>query len=135
MNDHDDKSQTAATDEFLERAASVFDESVRDLDAQTRSRLNQGRQQAVAESGHRNVLASSWLPAGGAAAVTLAAIIVWNGMDRPDASGGADFIAAETVTDFEILMDEEDLEMLENLEFYSWIDLAEDANDAGEHVG
>jgi hypothetical protein len=41
--------------------------------------------------------------------------------------------ADPTLTDFEILMGEDALEMLEELEFYSWIDVAE--MDATDNVG
>ena len=42
------------------------------------------------------------------------------------------------VTDMEILLTEDSLEMLEDLEFYSWMDLDEEAGDlqgSGNNVG
>jgi hypothetical protein len=39
-------------------------------------------------------------------------------------------VPTSTATDFEILLNEDNLEMLEELEFYSWLDL-----DAGANVG
>jgi len=38
-------------------------------------------------------------------------------------------------TDIEILLTEDSLEMLEDLEFYSWIDLDEDGNAPDGNVG
>lgn len=137
MNEHNkpaDKPEDAA---FLQRAADVFDASVQDLDAQTRSRLNQGRQQALAATDSRVAIWNNWVPLGAAAAVAVVAVVMWNGKEQAEALSSPDFTTPAIATDFEILLDEDDLEMLEDLEFYSWIDLDEAMNDADpdEHVG
>ncbi|MGB5345916.1 MAG: hypothetical protein WBN23_07125 [Woeseia sp.] len=124
-------------DAFLQRAAGVFDDSVENLDAATRSRLNQGRQQALAVSERSALLRKGWIPLGAAAALGLLAIGMWNGRQPPEVFDVADFATPTMASDFEILLDEEELEMLEDLEFYSWIDLDENLMDADldEHVG
>ena len=65
------------------------------------------------------------MPATGVAVVMLVAIIV---MQSPTA---VDELPA-AVTDMEILLTEDSLEMLEDLEFYSWIDFEEDTGSSGE---
>ncbi|MDH4109809.1 MAG: hypothetical protein OEW35_16095 [Gammaproteobacteria bacterium] len=101
------------------KAADAFEASVRGLDAETRSRLNRGRQRALAELGIGTRFRPwlQWVPAAGVAAVVALAIFTWSG--RPPAD------TAPAVADFEILLNTDDLEMLEELEFYSWIELDE----------
>ena len=59
------------------------------------------------------------MPAGGLAAAAVVAVVVWQG--APVEHGAP---AAGTATDFEIMLSEDSLEMLEDLEFYSWMDMA-----------
>jgi hypothetical protein len=107
-------------DEMLARQAKdLFDESVGQLDAATLSRLNRGRHVALAElertkpGGHW----ARWVPATGVAAAAVVAVVVWQGVPVE-----GPLPATTPVTDFEILIGEDSLEMLEDLEFYSWID-------------
>jgi hypothetical protein len=118
MNDRDDK---AADDAFAGKAKALFDASVEGLDAETRSRLNRGRQAALAELGPASAARTRWALGTGVAAaavVTLSLLIMNQSQDLPPLDTAA--------TDIEILLDEDSLEMLEELEFYSWIELAED---------
>jgi len=121
-------------EEMEKRTAKLFAESVDGLDAETRSRLNRGRQRALEAAKRRPWFAAPgvWLPAA-AAAVAAIAIVTWNGADAPTvpAADGAPRVAA----DLEMLMDDADLEMLEDLEFYSWMEAEETAGDDGGHVG
>lgn len=104
------------------RAKAAFDADVSGLDGRTRSRLAQARHRALAQ-GRRAV---PWrglvgqrplLPAGAAAAVLLAALVVWR-MPSPNAPSPE--LAA--LQDLEILLGEEDLDMLEELDFYTWLE-------------
>jgi hypothetical protein len=63
------------------------------------------------------------------ATAVLVAVLVLRGPAVVDVPLAAD----PTSTDFEILMGEDALEMIEELEFYSWIDIAE--MDATDNVG
>lgn len=136
MNGQNEQNSSPQDEPLVKRAAELFDDSVQGLDAHTRSRLNQGRQQALEAAASRPVAWNVWLPAGAAAAVATVMIVMWNGIEQPAA-----FDAPTMASDFEFLMDEEleldDLEMLEDLEFYSWIDLDEEMSDPeqDEHVG
>ena len=107
--------------ELTTQAKELFDDSVERLDAATLSRLNQGRQKALQEirvAGPAGQWAR-WVPAGGLAAAAVVAVVAWQGMPVEHSAP-----AAGTATDFEIMLSEDSLDMLENLEFYSWIDAA-----------
>jgi hypothetical protein len=120
-------------DAFAQRARRLFDESVESLDAETRSKLNRGRQVALAgiQGGTRRWVALA--PAGGIAVAAVAALVVWTGSTQVDVME-----SPEVVADMEILLTEDSLEMLEDLEFYSWMEFdgattesSEPANNVG----
>jgi hypothetical protein len=98
-----------------EQAKELFDESVDKLDAATLSRLNQGRHKALEEL-HRPgaVHWGRWVPAAGVAAAAVMAVLVIQGPVTVD-----DVV---TASDFEMLLETDSLEMLEDLEFYSLLD-------------
>jgi hypothetical protein len=111
------------TDEQLaEVAKQAFDQSVDRLDAATLSRLNRGRQAALAETRQPVRPWLRWMPATGVAAAVLLALVIQQG------PGDVDVIAAPAA-DLEMLLGEESIEMLEDLEFYSWLDTEELAGD------
>jgi len=128
MNERDDP---AAGGELSDRAKELFDSSVAGLDAETRSRLNRGRQAALAETGRARPARLPWAFGAGVAAAAVLAVALWSG-NSPAPPPSPDASAA----DFEILLDEDSLEMLEELEFYSWIEFAEDtAPQSDDQVG
>lgn len=104
------------TDEQLAHdAKQAFDQSVDELDAATLSRLNRGRQAALAAARQPVRQWLRWVPATGVAAAALLVLLTQQG------PGDVEVIAAPAV-DLEILLSEESIEMLEELEFYSWLD-------------
>ena len=108
--------------QFAEQAKALFDDSVDRLDAAALSQLNQGRHAALAElqGSQRTGQWLRWVPATGVAAAAIVTVMVMrgpNGVDIP--------VEPDMAADFEILLDEESLEMLEELEFYSWLELAD----------
>ena len=107
--------------DFEERTKLLFDESVAALDGETRSKLTQARYRALEELADRRqpVWSRSWLPAGAAAAVAVLGLMLWQGQVGPVDEGSFDVAA---VTDLEILLGEEELDMVEELEFYAWLD-------------
>ncbi|MBT8098242.1 MAG: hypothetical protein KJO82_00760 [Gammaproteobacteria bacterium] len=117
--------------QFAEQSKALFDESVESLDAATLSKLNQGRQAALAEvAGARAGTAwLRWAPAGGLAAAAVVAVIMMQGPGMD----GVPSIPDTAATDLEILLGDDSLEMIEELEFYSWIDMAE--LDSPDNVG
>jgi hypothetical protein len=123
MNEHKDDELFAA------KAKRLFDESVQDIDAQTQSRLNRGRQKALAELVRRPAVSvlGVWAPATGVAVAAVVAVVLWSANHPP-----IDIAPPSTTTDLEILLNEDSLEMLEELEFYSWIELDDEV---GANVG
>ena len=108
---------TKSDEQLAKRAKALFDESVDALDAETLSRLNRGRQAALAAAGRRRPAWTWMVPATGVAAAAAVALVVMRGPTL-------DAIEAP-VDDFEILLAEENIDMLEELEFYAWLDVAE----------
>ncbi len=109
-------------DDKLERQAkALFDDSVDRLDAATLSKLNRGRQAALAEAARPDAGQRwlRWMPATGLAAAAVVAVVMLRG---PVPEVAAPVPAA---TDFEILVSEESFEMFEDLEFYAVLDSLE----------
>ena len=106
--------------EFARQTKELFDESVDGLDAATLSTLNQARQRALATRPHTSVM--RWVPAAGVAAATLVAVMVI--LPEPTEVE----VMPTSITDMEILLGEDSIEMLEDLEFYSWIDMADEGD-------
>jgi hypothetical protein len=110
MNERDEKpDQDLAT-----RAKQAFDASVDGLDAATLSRLNRSRQAALAELEGPNRVWLRWMPATGLAAAVLMVVVMMRGPAETD-------VISTPASDFEMLLSEESIEMLEDLEFYSWL--------------
>ena len=110
-----------------ERARQLFDESVDGLDAATLSRLNQARQKALEASTRRTPPLVRWAPVGGLATAAAVALLLLQSPAtvEPPLDAGA--------VEFEILLSDDNFDMLEDLEFYEWIDLADESN--GDSVG
>ena len=92
------------------------------LDGATLSQLNQNRQRALARAAKAplSIRWQQWVPATGVAAAAVFAAVLWTG------NGSVDGLApTSTAADFEIILEVDDFEMLEDLEFYSWINLEE----------
>jgi hypothetical protein len=122
VNRNDDDVPRSAVEE---RAKALFDESVGNLDGKTRSALTQARHAALAELEGRKRQASwrIWGPLSGAAAAALvvAAMFgpIWTTTQQSKDGGAMPF------EDFDIVADAENLELLENLDFYAWLDSAD----------
>jgi hypothetical protein len=108
-------------EEFVSKAGELFDDSVERLDAATLSQLNQGRQRALAELETARPLGQwlRWAPAAGIAVVAVVAVMM---MNQPIST-----VTDEPVTasDFEMLLEDDSLELFEDLEFYSWLQSAD----------
>ena len=107
--------------DFEERTKLLFEQSVAALDGHTRSKLTQARYRALEELAERASPGwnRSWLPAGAVAAVALLSLMLWQGQMGPLTTSGFDVAA---VTDLEILFGEEEFDMIEELEFYAWLE-------------
>ena len=113
-----------------DQAKELFDDSVERLDAASLSQLNQGRHRALSEMQRSPGMAQwrRWAPVTGVAAAALVAVLLVRGPT------GVDMVEeAITASDFEMLLQEDSIEMFEDLEFYSLLD-AVDA-ETGDDVG
>lgn len=116
---------------FARRTGARLRQSADELDAATRSRLNRVRQAALEEMNRpRHAGRGWWVPAGATAVAATIVVGIW----RAGSPGGADAefapLTADDVADFEILLAEGELEMLEDLEFFAWL-AAEELETAG----
>jgi len=108
-------------DAFLKFTRNTLDQSIRDMDSASRSRLAEARAQALADKrGRRNW----WLPGGISVAMAVATallIMVFH-------SGPAGVSRPPVLEDVELLASDVDLEMLGDMDFYAWL---EETHDAG----
>ncbi len=120
-NTHDDE-------RFENKAKELFDDSVERLDAATLSQLNQRRQAALAEASNEGsrIHWGRWLPVAGVTAAAVVAVVMMQSppIVEPD---------LDEATDFEILLSDDNLEMIEDLEFYTWLELA--VEESEDNVG
>lgn len=131
MSNPKDTTDKVRDEMFVQKAGALFKDSVDSLDGQALSRLNSSRQAALAkrDSGTATLGRwTQWAPAAGAAAVAVVAVVLLNGNPQVDLVVVP--VAEQPVGDFELLMAADSFDMLQNLEFYSWIDI--DAELEGE---
>ncbi len=122
----------AADDSFVEQAGRRLRDGVKTLDATTRSRLNRARRKALLELRDRSRMqrwiADQWGPAVGATFIALLAAGLWFGVGMQTASENMPMqIAGAPVdlgdlADLDMLLADENLEMIEDLQFYLWMD-------------
>ncbi len=129
MNERHDKER------FERRAKELFDESVEDLDGHLRSRLNQARHMALAELDEKSAVRwNQWMPAGAVALATVLAVMLWVNQPVEKAEKASPMAALD---DLDIMLEDEDLEMLAELDFFLWLedqpelDFAESNGDVG----
>lgn len=121
-----------------QRSRELFDETVANLDARTRSRLNQARHAALdAARGQPVASPVRWLlPVGSAAAVAMVALTTVQIM-RPGAEAPVVVESATlaSVDDFEILTSSDELEMLQDVDFYAWLETQDSEAGATSEAG
>lgn len=97
---------------FVKTAQQHLDQYAADLDDLTSARLAALRRTALEQRARRM---PGWLPGGGVAvaAAALLAVVIWNGTsERLNGLPGDPGLLAQV----------EDLELIEELEFYAWLD-------------
>jgi hypothetical protein len=113
------------TDTFLEKARQSLDHSIEELEPATVDKLNRIRQDAIREpvTKARRLPLAWWGPAG-SVVTALVVAAVWLSGPEPAPSFA--------MNDMELLTSEEDLEMMQDIEFVAWLMEQEDADeDAG----
>ena len=136
MNDRNKTDNQA----FLQQTRQLLDDSTEALDAATLSRLNQARQKALQQTGGRrlpNLLFSPWASATLIAgfAVAAIAVVLWTAVPQ-QLEQQQQYRLVNQLEDMDILMSETELELLDELEFISWlVDEELDENGGGAHAG
>lgn len=109
---------------FLEQAGHMLRQSVDELDAATRSRLNRARQAALAEF-DRGSAVPAWLPGSrwyaGAALATVAVMAVGILIARVPVQAPESIAQVEHAAEVDVVLADESLEMLDDLDFYDWL--------------
>lgn len=105
-----------------EKARADYRAAISGIDPKVSERLASARRRAVLEG--RPAGPIRWmLPAGAAAAIAAGLII-----GLPDADPEyPELVATDAVEDMELLLADESLEMIEELDFYLWLDVEPDA--------
>ncbi|HEY2808632.1 MAG TPA: hypothetical protein VGI91_07535 [Steroidobacteraceae bacterium] len=115
---------------FERNARAVLAESVQRIDARTRSRLNQARHAALAAAAPRRGFLASFtlMPAAGAAAAVLVAVMLWHHQSAGEPNGPEGQHLA--VEDMDLLADGEALDLVEQGDgsFYEWAVAQSDGN-------
>lgn len=124
MNGPDDNADRT----FERRAKAAFDESVAALDAQTRSHLTQARHAALSRIEPEPAARKwrLWVPATGLAAAALAAVGVALFKLNDDKQLPAGTRHGASLEDMDLLAADDDMDIMEDLDFYSWLDSAND---------
>ncbi len=133
-----EQNEPANNDPLQQRSRELFDTSVANQDARTRSRLNQARQAALdVARGSATATPMRWLvPVGSAAALGLVVLtsvqFMRSGnetpvMEQPNA-------VASTVDDLEILTSSDELEMLQDVDFYAWLETQQEGAVGGANT-
>jgi hypothetical protein len=102
---------------LIEALTGALDSKAAALDAATLSRLNQARHQAIATR-HRDARDNRWFGLGAATAAVLAGVVAIGLLSPGDGpADGIEFSSIDLLT--------EDTELVEELDFFLWLDNAE----------
>jgi hypothetical protein len=117
-----DRSATGEGDAaFAKTAGELLRRNADDIDAATASRLNRARQAALAEVPRRRRRTPWLVPGLSTVAVGALAVGLWLNRGAGPELPAIATPAVESAADMDLLL-ATDLEMLEDLEFYAWLD-------------
>jgi hypothetical protein len=120
-----DKQDPDVTDLEI-KARDAYRDSLAGIDGATRSRLTQARHRALEELPKRRSTGWRWVPAGVAAAAAVVTVLL---VVSPGSGLDERVVIVEAPDDLEILLGEDELEMIDELEFYAWIDELDELQD------
>lgn len=134
-------SQDEARDdiEFVRRSKEIFERHVAQTDGTTRARLRAARARATRAGGSRVAVFGIPRPAAGGAlaAAALAVVAAWLLIPPSADVERARFDMAQA-DDLELLLDDEEFDVVEELEFYAWLEeqtQPERADPSGDGIG
>lgn len=104
------------TDKIVRQSIAALDERVTGLDAATQSRLTRARHSALADVRRRPFLSRYGAALGSASVAAVVVAVLWlnPSIEAPDPDA--------LLTEFEIEAIGEDLELVEDLEFFDWLE-------------
>ena len=112
----------AGDEAFVRQLKSVLDAGNAHLDGHVRSRLTRARHAALEQARPAPAFwARQWAPAAGVAAAAVLAVLLWPGA-RQSSTIDAQVVDEAGPNDLEIVFAEENLDLLEDLDFYEWVD-------------
>jgi hypothetical protein len=115
----DEKRASAAA--FEQRSRAMLQRSVAGASPQLRARIARVRQQALDEAHGDERMHAAWLPAAALGTLAAIAIVVQMAPMEPEiAAQGA--MAAVTAADTALLLNADNLDLLERMEFYLWLE-------------
>ena len=100
-------------EKFVSKVCEALDDSVNRIDAETSQRIIAARQQALIKAPKKLTLPKLFTVAATAAAILLAVIIVSTQLNQP--------IESESVEALELFAAQENIELYEELDFYTWL--------------
>ena len=106
---------------LLESSHEALDESIEHLDAQTLSRLNQARQQALSQKKDRSRTGAIWIPAGSLATFSVVVFVGLIFLSSPDP-------VLNNLDEAEFMASNEEMALIEDLEFITWLIEEENAS-------
>ncbi len=115
-----------AQSDFEKRVGQALRENSEQLDAATRSRLFRARAAAVDElRNNRSHMGSRWLPLAAAAAAIVVALLLSTNSPPPVPDSTT---RIEALEDLDIVLAEDSLELIEDWEFYRWLEDVQDVS-------
>ncbi len=107
---------TDETEKIVQQTVTALDDRANGLDAATQSRLTQARYSALAAAYRRPFLSRYGTVLGSATAAAVVAAVLWliPAIEAPDPDA--------LLTEFEIEAIGEDLELVEDLDFFDWLE-------------
>lgn len=129
--------ETKDAEQLERRANALFERSVAEIDATERARLREARREALAELRRPVFAAPRNLGFAAAAAAVVLLVMLQSPQSPAPAAVDAQF-GTMVAADLELLLGDEELDMLAELEFYSWLDnqaLGEGTEETQDGVG
>ena len=110
-----DEKQNVSEQKFVAQITEALDASVDRIDAETRQRINAGRQRALEQDKRKPFLVATWNKTMLAAALSIfvAVLVVKMQYQAP--------IEEENIEAMELMAAQDTLDLYEELEFYTWL--------------
>jgi hypothetical protein len=108
--------------DWLQQAKALLDESARDIDGASLSRLNRARQAALAQRRVRT-WQPAWIGATAGACALLIAVGIWH---APQVAETPTLAVNPIADEFDLVASDDNMELAQNLDFYTWLEVQDD---------